>query len=857
MRIVRYEAGEERTYDARGVYPDRPVTIRLRIDKFVGGGFAGQVYKVTVLSLQTPEGPIEGLQPGGPYALKILLPPSRGSQMFRDALYRIGFQAPFGPQCNPSAALAGALWQKFIRRAAAVRFGDEQCVVDIFAVFVDPTLGGCGELRPWVDGRMWRYEVNDRLDARRRWKPSAPLDPAVGSPEYCAKRKFMAEFVRLLHEMGASEFARQYEWWTAKSQPNVMKRVDTDDDPTAGLTAVDFRAGLALLPVLPMSPGDVPLILRGLCRGRLVQFDRGDPGKLRAFVRAHEEHFRDMLPALEQLAEAERQYRHGQIDLAHHHVRLLYRPELWREIRRANEVGWRVRNLIDDACRTRLQGSAALSWLFWLLGGLPALGLIVAAGFLVAACKTGRWSLETILPLLAGILLAPAAVLLRRIWGRNDLRRHYAALFTSPGYFLRALLARRMEQLIAWRRADRISDETALRLAESLPRFLLHLPLSVLPVFLHRLLTDRQYAKELAHTVFVRPVKLYFNAELREQWLRDMVAEGQKHHMLTDEDAEAILSRIREPFIQKYLKSLAVHVCTLPVTQVVSVSLAIGYKIVNHLTWAQAWDEMLLILAAFQVTPISPGSLVRGLYVLYLVIRERNFRDYTIAVFMGFFKYIGYLAFPIQMAYRYPALARFMAAHWATGAVRIVPVFGERGALLEHGVFDLFYNYPLTIRRRLREKEALRRTLRPRLWHAPAIFLALTGIFAAVDWAWVQTHQHVPSLRQTWWLAIFAPLLGGAATGIFAGRSDTKRRVLLALGTAVAAAVAVTAVHGGLWLYSVHVRAATTTTTWWNVFLGSLLWRVLAFLCSAVLGVLLAEIYSPWPKGRKISDPRR
>ena len=48
-----------------------------------------------------------------------------------------------------------------------------------------------------------------------------------------------------------------------------------------------------------------------------------------------------------------------------------------------------------------------------------------------------------------------------------------------------------------------------------------------------------------------------------------MVAEGQEEQILTKEDAGIILSRIEEPFIQKYLKSLAVHVCTLPITQIV------------------------------------------------------------------------------------------------------------------------------------------------------------------------------------------------------------------------------------------------------------------------------------------------
>jgi hypothetical protein len=94
-----------------------------------------------------------------------------------------------------------------------------------------------------------------------------------------------------------------------------------------------------------------------------------------------------------------------------------------------------------------------------------------------------------------------------------------------------------------------------------------------------------------------------------------MVAEGRKKHILSNEDAQIILSRIQEPYIQKYLKSLAVHVCTLPVTQVVSIIVALWYKMANNLTWAQAWDEMLLILAFFQVIPLSPGSLVRGFYV--------------------------------------------------------------------------------------------------------------------------------------------------------------------------------------------------------------------------------------------------
>mgnify|MGYP006971789518 FL=1 len=76
------------------------------------------------------------------------------------------------------------------------------------------------------------------------------------------------------------------------------------------------------------------------------------------------------------------------------------------------------------------------------------------------------------------------------------------------------------------------------------------------------------------------------------------------------------------------------------------------------------------------------------------MIRERNWRDYLIACPLSFVKYIGYLAFPLQMTTTYPSLARFLAGRWATRAVHIIPVFGEKGALFEHWVFDAFFNLP-------------------------------------------------------------------------------------------------------------------------------------------------------------------
>ena len=806
LRVGRHDPGAELTYDVTGVLPARPARVSLAVERFIGGGFAGQVYRVVVRSVAG--GSIAGLEAGGAYAMKVLVPRSGFARAFRGALYYLGFQSPFQLQVNPSAARAAALWQKFIRRAARVRFGTERAVVDVLATFVDPVLGSCGEISEFLDGRTWRFEVDDRLYARRRRRAGQGGGP-VGSPEYLAKRRFMGEMVRLLHDVGAAELARQYEWWTLKSQPNCLKRRDRDDDPAAGLTAVDFRAGLALLAVLPMCPRDLGLIVEGLDRGRWVQFDRGDPSKLRSFVGAHGEEFADMRGALAELESAERAYRDSQIDAFHHGLRLLRDAGLRASIREAAISGWRVANRVDADGQRRLRRSIAWTVLFWVAGLLPVLG-----------------------------------GLFRRAWGRADYRAHYRAMLASLDYLRRAFRARAAEMLIGWHRSGRVGADKALRLARSPLRFLGHLALSVLPAMLHRMCTDGAFALQKLRYVFVRPVRLYFNAALREEWLREMLAEGRRHHMVSDEDAERILSRMDEPFIQKYLKSLAVHVCTLPVTQVVSVAVATWY-VLRHpeLTWEQASARFGAILVAFQVVPISPGSLVRGLYVLYLVIRERNFKDYNIAVFLGFFKYVGYLAFPIQMAYRYPALARFMAGHWATQAVHVVPVFGERGALLEHWVFDLFYNYPLTVRRRMQRRTEQRKNLPQRAWHGLACIGAAAAVLAAVDAAVWHLRGHVPTLGEAWWLTIWAPVLAGVAAAAWAGRMPRMKRLLLACLTGLGTALAYSLVNNLLVFLSGSLRPVGEAVKLMS-------WSAFVFVLAATAAAWVYETHAPAPADR-------
>ena len=806
MHVELFEVGTELTYDVTGVPGDKKGKVRLLVEAFVGGGFAGQVYRVKVLDIASRSGPIGGLKVGGVFAMKILIPPGRFSRLFRNTLYWVGFQGPFQLQVNPAAARSGALWQKFVRRGAKIRFGDERSVADILATFVDIKLGSCGELSEWVEGRTWRLEVDERLDLLRRWRKGKKVDPAsLGSPEYRTKHTFMHQFVSLLHDMGAHEFARQYEWSTWKSQPNCLKRKDTEESPNEGLVAVDFRAGLALLPFLPMSPGDFKLIAQGLMRGSLVQFDRGNIHKLEGFLEKHSDEFADMRPMLKELKGAECVYRDSVPDMTHNHVRLLYSPRLWSTMLESAVTGWRVCNLIDDRCQKKLHGNRALIVLFALIGFIPLMGRFF-----------------------------------RRIWGQPYWRKHYRGMLTNWAYFKRAVRATVIEKAMGWHRSGRVDGKHALNLARQIWPCLYHFPLSVLPAGLHRCITDPQYAKERLDYLLLRPVRLYFNAELREQWLRDMVSEGKKKHLLTDEDAGVILSQAKEPFVQKYLKSLAVHLCTLPVTQVVSVLVAIIYVVMHpEMPRGQAYGIGLGIIALFQVIPISPGSLVRGIYVLYLVIRERNYKDYNIAVFLGFFKYIGYLAFPIQMAYRYPALARFMAGHWATEAAHIVPVFGERGALLEHGMFCLFYNWPLMIRRRMRKRAQIRDTMQHRYWHIFLCAIAGSVIFGLADVAYLEKLGELPGLKEIWALALIVPMLCGAAVTLGAGGAPMWKRVIGAVVCGAAVGVLYT-VSSALLDYSGTIAVNTMVT--------DCVWRVFVFTIFSTIGALFTEISLPEPK---------
>ena len=218
-----------------------------------------------------------------------------------------------------------------------------------------------------------------------------------------------------------------------------------------------------------------------------------------------------------------------------------------------------------------------------------------------------------------------------------------------------------------------------------------------LPIVLHRvaLRPKRMVQRIVDGYQFLK--SFITRPDFREEWFLNEIALGEKEGMLTAEERAELEGVVKDPFIVRYLKCLGVHFATVPITQIVSVlvgTIWAAWLLSTGHSWKAAGGAFAGTVALFQIIPISPGSICRGGFVVYLMIKERNLRDYIIAAPVSFLKYIGYLAFPLQMTTTYPNLARFMASRWATNMVHIIPVFGEQGALLEHWIFDLFFNRP-------------------------------------------------------------------------------------------------------------------------------------------------------------------
>jgi hypothetical protein len=187
------------------------------------------------------------------------------------------------------------------------------------------------------------------------------------------------------------------------------------------------------------------------------------------------------------------------------------------------------------------------------------------------------------------------------------------------------------------------------------------------------------------------------------------------------------------------------------------------------------------------------------------------------------------------MTYHYPALARFMASHWATEAVHAVPVFGERGALLEHAVFCLFYNWPLTLRLRIHKRAEVRASLEPRYWHVGLCAAVAAALLWTADILYLPKGCALLSLTNAWWLALPLSLACGSIVTLGCGGAALWKRIVA--GAVCGCLIAL--------FYTLFSAAGGSYT------LGKMaincLWRVFAFGILAAIGAFGTELKLPSP----------
>jgi FtsH-binding integral membrane protein len=181
-----------------------------------------------------------------------------------------------------------------------------------------------------------------------------------------------------------------------------------------------------------------------------------------------------------------------------------------------------------------------------------------------------------------------------------------------------------------------------------------------------------------------------------------------------------------------------------------------------------------------------------------------------------------------------------MARHWATETVRAVPVFGERGALLEWWVFCLFYNWPLTIGRRVRKRIETRKTIKPRFWHMLPCSLAAAGVAAAVAYPHIRETGALPALKEIWWFMALMPLLYGAIVTLGAGGASIRQRIIAAVGCG-----ALTGVLSTVFLAVLASRLGSPPAAGPLITHG--IWQVFVFAVLSPLGAGLTELKIPDP----------
>jgi hypothetical protein len=633
-----------------------------RIGSYQGSGFGGQVYQALPLAGLIRDSFMNGAVE--PIVLKVLTPRATWKRAFRDLLFRLSYQTSFAPRLREEALRCGLIWQELIRKAAGLELGTDSFVSRPYGYFWDEWLASFVEIHQWIESRAVRYEVDDQL--LQRW---LGLTKEIPDSEMSRKRACMAALVYLCRKIGAVGLARQYEWYTLVSQANLLTRSSLCDGQ-AEFAGVDWRPGLAVPFFLPLSPVHASIIWQGLFSGVYVHYDEVNFDRLKAYVQTHADSFEPLKTLIQQLMADDARYRAGLPDLWNSPDHLLHQLEGRRQVRMAAIEDWRRLRRISSGEAVRLQVDRWRFYLYFLLDSMPLIGGVMM-----------HWL------------------------GDVSFRQHVRRFWCDASYRRDTLRRQRSCDLLEWKAQGRISQEHAEILAGSIISYLMDkIILSYLPGGLQRFVTDPGVRKNVVQGLIIQPVRLLVDVGFRRIWLDEILAQQMQKGIITKLQVERLHDQVSERRLQGFLRDLGLTIALELFAKLLYLVLVMyGLRTRNFLP---------LGIAAFG--PIAPSGILRAVYVLVelivdlpAILRQKEHKLFwtrLLGLVTAPWRLVGNLFAPLEMFTYYNEMSLVLGDYLVSKMVRVVPVLGGRGMILEFWAFNLTFNLPLSIRKMLEER---------------------------------------------------------------------------------------------------------------------------------------------------------
>ncbi|MBI5841438.1 MAG: hypothetical protein HZB19_15175 [Chloroflexi bacterium] len=151
--------------------------------------------------------------------------------------------------------------------------------------------------------------------------------------------------------------------------------------------------------------------------------------------------------------------------------------------------------------------------------------------------------------------------------------------------------------------------------------------------------------------------------------------------------------------------------------------------------------------------------------------------------------------------------------------------------MLEQKIFTAFYNLPLTIRRKMNEREELRKTQKPRAWHAVFIVFIFALVGGYAEYLYITRTGLELSLKYIAPALIVSGFLGGVLVNVGSGGASSVRRVLLAVVSGISTGILIAVMS-----LLMDIDGITPLT-----FLSYTVWRSFITGTLSAVGAALAE----------------